>query len=185
MCYSGVQTGINTLPTPKTLIPAQLHYLSQLYDLGQVPSPARVSSSPPDNEGLAEMISRTPPGPDVLPAHLPPELTRMPPGAVSSIFPVPSPLPGPPPSPGWAPTGSLPFGIAHDKMAVFSWESTGAERGKRQYWTPSLPFVHCRTVPRFRCSLETAGSYAMWFLEDDEKDPRSGCGPSGGTSGSC
>lgn len=41
------------------------------------------------------------------------------------------------------------------------------------------------SVPRFCCSLGTTGSYAIWFVEDEEKGPRRGCGPRRGTSGSC
>ena len=59
------------------------------------------------------------------------------------------------------------------------------ERGKKQNWMLCLQFVHCRIALRFRCCLETTGIYATWFLEDEGKDPRSECGPSGGTSASC
>lgn len=101
--------------------------LLPLYDLGQVPSPAWGSGSPPDNQSLAAVVSRTPPSPDVLPLTF----LQSPLGGHQGLFPPPLlSSPGPPPCLGWTPRGSLPFGMARGKMAVFSRESTGVPRVK-------------------------------------------------------
>lgn len=133
------------------------------------------------------MSSRTPPSPD---CSRPPS-SKAPREASRGWFLHLSYLlssPWSPPCLGWTPRGSLPLGMAHGKMTVFSRESTGVPRVKAGLEAvPAIcPSVRCRTLweaPRLSGDHRELCRVVLGFLSwKGKKGATSRCG---GPSGFC
>ena len=82
----------------------------------------------------------------------------------------------------------MPLGIAHDKMAVFSWESTGVEKvkGRTTRCPCSLPTVGLCAEALRLSGPRGAVLCGFWVpLSEEEKEGPQMGGPNGGTSGFC
>lgn len=162
--------------------------LLPLHDLGQVPSPAWVSGSRPDNQSLAAMISRTPPSPDVVP----PTFLQSPLGSHQGLL-----LP-PRLSPLLPRVPFLPWLDSQGFLATWHgpWQDGSV--------FPGVPRVKgrargCPCRPSVCLLLDSVGgSTSLWgpqgamqggswipLLEEEREGATSRCGPSGGPSGFC